>query len=99
MTLSRRSLITGLVSFVAAPAIVRATSIMPVKAWTIYPLYGASPARTSMELLREQREYFNRVYTEMAELIADPPHPMIVEIQAKRVEFARFLSETLKRTT
>jgi hypothetical protein len=33
MQLSRRSLITGLVSFVAAPAIVRASSIMPVKAW------------------------------------------------------------------
>jgi hypothetical protein len=29
--LSRRSLITGLVSLVAAPAIVRATSLMPVK--------------------------------------------------------------------
>jgi hypothetical protein len=27
----RRSLITGLISFVAAPAIVRATSLMPVK--------------------------------------------------------------------
>lgn len=33
MTLSRRSLITGLASFLAAPAIVRASSIMPVKAW------------------------------------------------------------------
>ncbi len=29
--LSRRSLITGLISFVAAPAIVRAGSLMPVK--------------------------------------------------------------------
>jgi hypothetical protein len=35
MTLSRRSLITGLVSFVAAPAIVRASSLMPVKAYEI----------------------------------------------------------------
>jgi hypothetical protein len=33
MTLSRRSLITGLVSFVAAPAIVRCSSLMPVKMW------------------------------------------------------------------
>lgn len=32
MSLSRRSLITGLVSLVAAPAIVRASSLMPVKA-------------------------------------------------------------------
>lgn len=31
MSVSRRSLITGLVSFVAAPAIVRASSLMPVK--------------------------------------------------------------------
>lgn len=28
----RRSLITGLISFVAAPAIVRASSLMPIKA-------------------------------------------------------------------
>ena len=36
MTLSRRTLITGLISLVAAPAIVRAGSLMPVKAvdWT-----------------------------------------------------------------
>lgn len=32
MNLSRRGLITGLISFVAAPAIVRAASLMPVKA-------------------------------------------------------------------
>ena len=32
---SRRSLITGLVSFLAAPAVVRAASLMPVKALTL----------------------------------------------------------------
>ena len=37
MTLSRRSLITGLASLVCAPAIVRVGSIMPVKAWTFAP--------------------------------------------------------------
>ncbi len=31
---SRRSLITGLASLIAMPAIVRASSLMPVKAWT-----------------------------------------------------------------
>ncbi len=31
MNLSRRGLITGLISFVAAPAVVRASSLMPVK--------------------------------------------------------------------
>lgn len=33
MITSRRSLITGFASLLAAPAIVRASSIMPVKAW------------------------------------------------------------------
>jgi hypothetical protein len=33
MLISRRGLITGLGSILAAPAIVRASSIMPVKAW------------------------------------------------------------------
>jgi hypothetical protein len=37
LTLSRRSLITGLASLVAAPAIVRVGSIMPVKAWIEEP--------------------------------------------------------------
>jgi hypothetical protein len=36
--LSRRKLITGLISLVAAPAIVRAGSLMPVK--TMLPLLG-----------------------------------------------------------
>jgi hypothetical protein len=39
MLLNRRGLITGLASLVAAPAIVRASSLMPVKAWdAIHPL-------------------------------------------------------------
>ncbi len=33
MIATRRSLITGLASLLCAPAIVRASSIMPVKAW------------------------------------------------------------------
>lgn len=39
--INRRSLITGLVSLVAAPAIVRVSSIMPVKALPppVYPLH------------------------------------------------------------
>ena len=56
ITSSRRSFITGLVSFVAAPAIVRAANIMPVKSlnefdglqlWQIgdvtEEIYGRSP--------------------------------------------------------
>jgi hypothetical protein len=41
MTLSRRPLITGLASLVAAPAIVRASSLMPVKAWCDADLMAA----------------------------------------------------------
>ncbi len=41
---SRRSLITGLISFVAAPAIVRASSLMPIKTmlWvpSTFPITG-----------------------------------------------------------
>lgn len=43
MTMTRRSLITGLISLVAAPAIVRVSSIMPVRPWhapTIEELYN-----------------------------------------------------------
>jgi hypothetical protein len=53
MTLSRRSLITGLVSLVAAPAIVRVASIMPVKAMeplTIEQLLALRIAVTSRVL-------------------------------------------------
>lgn len=35
---NRRSFITGLISFVAAPAIVRVTSIMPIKAIVVEPI-------------------------------------------------------------
>ena len=35
--ISRRGLITGMASLVAAPAIVRVASIMPVKAYTLPP--------------------------------------------------------------
>lgn len=41
LEVSRRGLIVGLASFLAAPAIVRATSIMPVKAFAITPPAGA----------------------------------------------------------
>lgn len=46
MTLHRRSFITGLVSLVAAPAIVRAGSLMPVKVM-IEP-YGIGPMMTAV---------------------------------------------------
>jgi len=41
IVLPRRQLLTGLVGFIAAPAIVRASSLMPVKtmSWLTLPLY------------------------------------------------------------
>lgn len=51
--IGRRGFITGLISLVAAPAIVRAGSLMPVKVLVepIYPLYGHSPAMEMLGLL------------------------------------------------
>lgn len=43
MITSRRSFITGLVSFVAAPAIVRASSLMPVKNFSITNIGSGYP--------------------------------------------------------
>lgn len=45
--LNRRSLITGLISFVAAPAIVRAESLMPVRAVPAWLAHGEFPVPTS----------------------------------------------------
>jgi hypothetical protein len=49
MTLSRRSLITGLASLVAAPAIVRVSSLMPVKAWADTMLYPGGVTLADLE--------------------------------------------------
>lgn len=40
MNPSRRGLITGLISFVAAPAVVKASSLMPVKVVDFTPTYS-----------------------------------------------------------
>jgi hypothetical protein len=52
MNLSRRSLITGIASFLAAPAIVRASSLMPVAPIPEVDMIVAfwlNPARAAME--------------------------------------------------
>ncbi len=67
MQIERRSLITGLISLIAAPAIVRATSLMPVKVfdpvyyWRIdgYDEYGFPVS----ELLPPNREKWSRVFS------------------------------------
>lgn len=49
MSLNRRSLITGLISLVAAPAIVRAGSLMPVKMLEPARLVGRSGIYVRMD--------------------------------------------------
>jgi hypothetical protein len=70
---SRRSFITGLVSFVAAPAIVRAANIMPVKSvdlpngilWEFTQdgmVYGRSPMMDALPLLQDLAVYGSAAY-------------------------------------
>ena len=68
MTLSRRSLITGLVSLVASPAIVRAGSLMPVKAfdpeWVdprIVEAFMGTPTIFPPEAFRYRAEFISAV--------------------------------------
>lgn len=60
MTLSRRSLITGLVSLVASPAIVRVSSLMPVKAW------AADLSALEVQALRNR-------WDALSDLLINPP--------------------------
>lgn len=58
----RRSFITGLISLVAAPAIVRVGSLMPVKSM-IVPLdfYGQSPMMDALPMLEEMNEIHDQI--------------------------------------
>src|SRR5260221_3884153 len=58
--LSRRSLITGLISLVAAPAIIRVASLMPINSglapgtdpwWTLVPLFWAEIDESRIPIL------------------------------------------------
>jgi len=48
--MNRRGFLTGLVSLIAAPAIVRATSLMPIK--VLEAEYGLGPMLTAIEVQR-----------------------------------------------
>jgi hypothetical protein len=66
MTLARRSFITGLISLVAAPAIIRAGSLMSVKvmlveAEPIWTPYGTAP---NFEAARRLMNYRNDIMRE-----------------------------------
>jgi hypothetical protein len=50
--MDRRSFITGVVGLIAAPAIVRASSLMPVRGIVMPVVYGRSPAMAALETIR-----------------------------------------------
>lgn len=70
--IGRRGFITGLVSLVAAPAIVRAGSLMPVKMvefeFSSTELYGISPAMQALPMI--ERDYLERLF----KLLLEHPH-------------------------
>jgi hypothetical protein len=60
--MNRRHLITGLISLVAAPAIVRISSIMPVKAVIVQPqIYGAFNAEDAAKFYARLKLYMDEV--------------------------------------
>ena len=52
MQLSRRGFIGGLGALIAAPAIVRAASLMPVRG-IVMDVYGRSPAMDALSAIRD----------------------------------------------
>lgn len=63
--IQRRSFITGLISLVTAPAIVRAGSLMPVRAMVEEPIwtpYGIAPGMEQARRLINYRDSIMREY-------------------------------------
>lgn len=73
--LTRRSALFGLGTlFVAAPAIVRASSIMPVKAMSVGIVYGKSPVAELLDQVRWLEAYnkeFIAIFKRSALLTSD----------------------------
>lgn len=61
MTLSRRSFFAGLAAAIAAPAVVKAESLMPVKVWRpdVWRVYVDS-AKNRLDVIRQYREKATR---------------------------------------
>lgn len=59
--MNRRGFITGLVSFVAAPAIVRAGSLMPIRAVLLAPTWRLFYRGVPIREVEELKIYSNRV--------------------------------------
>ena len=58
--IGRRGFLTGLISLVAAPAIVRAGSLMPVKVIDLQP-YGRSPLIEGLQMMKDLEEIHKRI--------------------------------------
>jgi len=58
----RRGFITGLVSLVTAPAIIRASSLMPIRAEVIAPIPYLPPSVDLAETMDELRARINRAF-------------------------------------
>ena len=93
---SRRGLLSGFSALLAAPAIVRVSSLMPVSVQPLRPLYGASPAMAALEAIKQHREAMAKMFSELGELIVNPPFPTAIEVQEKRVELFRALAPLLQ---
>lgn len=80
---SRRSLITGLISLAAAPAIVRASNLMPVKTMTAPTLHGRTAVIQKVSELMETERGLEYVMQLVQDLSGDgfsvsgsaPSHP------------------------
>ena len=72
---SRRSLITGLVSFLVAPAVVRAASLMPVKALPLEIEWGRRSFDSVYPILTDtvRRAFVPRLFVQLMH-----PHPFYV---------------------
>lgn len=82
--LPRRRILTGLASLIAAPAIVRASSLMPVRALSVHPgawmstnlwayPYGRSPGMDAVDQIAKLLTAQNELFDDMA-WIEGPAH-------------------------
>ena len=90
--ISRRGLITGLASLLAAPAIVRASSLMPVRAAPT--TYGCSPIQSTIADLRYIQEYI-RAYEKRCAIVADVNATTGIDLRPGALNIARGLVKPL----
>lgn len=88
MSLSRRGFITGLTLLVAAPAIVRAASLMPVK---------SMPNTVTLEMLQQRMNAAYKVYSEALtrNLYGDAINPRPATLLLYADEFGDFRVEQI----